>query len=331
VVLKEISAECCGNRQSNGFGSPLLQGPKHRDGHPQNRMQKGICRRARNVCDELMDRTLEVAERQVAAAVEAKGLSPESGYEAEEWMGGPVCVIRVLRLLRNTLRAYHRDGKISWPKGAVRTRKNGQVQVRVFPNELLDRILFTGFEADVWMQSGVTPENLHEHVASFYRRPEHAGRLALVLGAGNVASIGILDAVDKLFCRGEVVLLKLNPVNQYLGPFIEEIFGELIGDGYVRVAGGGADVGAYLCNHPAVETIHITGSGDTHDAIVFGTGEAGARQKAQGEPILRKPITSELGNVSPVIVTPGDILQRHPHGDFEREHRNRSGHAERTG
>ena len=53
-------------------------------------------------------------------------------------------------------------------------------------------------------------------------------RVALVLGAGNVASIGPLDVVHKLFVEGQVALLKLNPVNEYLGPFFEEAFADLI-------------------------------------------------------------------------------------------------------
>jgi len=38
---------------------------------------------------------------------------------------------------------------------------------------------------------------------------------------------------------------------------------------------------------------------------VWGTGEDGERRRAAGRPRLAKPITSELGNVTPVIVVPG--------------------------
>ncbi len=51
--------------------------------------------------------------------------------------------------------------------------------------------------------------------------------------------------------------------------------------------------------------MHITGSDKTYDAVVFGPGEEGRRRKAADEPVLTKPITAELGNVSPVIVVPG--------------------------
>ena len=51
--------------------------------------------------------------------------------------------------------------------------------------------------------------------------------------------------------------------------------------------------------------MHITGSDKTYDAVVFGTGPDGARRKAADDPTLTKPVTAELGNVSPVIVVPG--------------------------
>ena len=54
-----------------------------------------------------------------------------------------------------------------------------------------------------------------------------------------------------------------------------------------------------------METIHITGSGRTHDVIVFGDGEEGQRRKSENRPILTKSISSELGGISPTIVVPG--------------------------
>jgi acyl-CoA reductase-like NAD-dependent aldehyde dehydrogenase len=130
------------------------------------------------------------------------------------------------------------------------------------------------------------------------------GKVALVLGAGNIASIAPLDVLYKLIAEGQVCLLKMNPVNDYLGPFLEEAFRSLIAQGFVRIAYGGADVGAWLANHALVEEIHITGSARTHDAIVFGGGSEGAARKAKDEPVNRRRVTSELGNVSPTIVVP---------------------------
>ena len=68
---------------------------------------------------------------------------------------------------------------------------------------------------------------------------------------------------------------------------------------------GGADVGAYISEHPLVEEIHMTGSDKTYEAVVFGGGEEGRRRKQARDPLNTKPFTAELGNVSPVIVVPG--------------------------
>ena len=255
----------------------------------------------------LLRKTYSVADGQVAAAVKAKGVPPNSSMAAEDYLGGPVVQARTIRLLIDSLEQIQQTGQVQIPAKRIRTREDGQVAVQVIPYEFTDKLLFSGFNAEVWMEPGVTAENLGDNIAEFYRREptEKNGRVALVLGAGNVASIGPLDMVHKLFVEGQVCLLKMNPVNDYLGPFVEETFAELIADGFVRTAYGGADVGDYLCQHDQVDEIHITGSDRTHDIIVFGLGDEGAQRKAANSPRNTKRISSELGNVSPVIIAPG--------------------------
>jgi acyl-CoA reductase-like NAD-dependent aldehyde dehydrogenase len=114
-----------------------------------------------------------------------------------------------------------------------------------------------------------------------------------------------MDALYKLFVERQAVVFKAHPVNAYLGPLLEEAFSALGGRGWFRVVYGGAEEGAYLCAHRQIDEIHVTGSDRTYEAIVFGSGEEGRRRKAEGRPKLTKPVTAELGNVSPVIVVPG--------------------------
>jgi acyl-CoA reductase-like NAD-dependent aldehyde dehydrogenase len=75
--------------------------------------------------------------------------------------------------------------------------------------------------------------------------------------------------------------------------------------GWVRFVDGGAAEGAYLTTHEKVDTIHVTGSERTHDAIVWGTGAQAEERRRADTPANGKPFTSELGGVSPCIVTPG--------------------------
>lgn len=259
--------------------------------------------------DTLLRDFIAIAPRWVAAAVQAKGISPASPFAAEEWAAGVWPVARQLRQLRQVLREIATSGRPRIP-GRVRTRADGQVVAPVFPQSMYDRLFFSGVTAEVWMEPGVTPETLAETQAIIYQNKNHPGKVALVLGAGNVASIGPLDILHKLFLENQVVLYKTNPVNAYTGPLLQEGFRALIETGYLRIIGGGASEGAYLCQHDNIDEIHITGSDKTFDAIVFGPGQEGAQRKAAQTPLLRKRVTGELGNVSPVIVVPGPWTQR---------------------
>ncbi len=187
----------------------------------------------------------------------------------------------------------------------IRTRADGQVVAGVFPSNAYDRLLLNGYELDVWMQPEVTPATLRDHVGSFYRQADPAGAVTLVLGAGNVAAIPMLDVLYCLYADGHVVVLKMNPVNEAYGPVFERILAPLIRDGYLAVVYGGADVGKHLTDSDLVDTVHITGSERTFETIVFGPGDAGQKAKAAGTPRWTKPIRSELGGSSPTIVVPG--------------------------
>ncbi|MBW2588129.1 MAG: aldehyde dehydrogenase family protein, partial [Deltaproteobacteria bacterium] len=259
--------------------------------------------------EHLRDGVVEVAQPWMQAAMEAKGMAPGSAEEGDEWLAGPASLIKNVSLLIASLRDIDEYGVPQLPKDPY-TRPDGQVVAPVFPADGWDGLLFMGITSEVWMQPGVTLDDLTENQAAFYREKSPKGALALVLGAGNVASIGPMDALYKLFVEGQVVILKMNPVNEYLGPFLDEAFAPLRERGFFRVVYGGAAEGDYLCTHRLVEEIHITGSDKTHDVIVYGVGEEGARRKASNEPRNTKRLSSELGNVSPIIIVPGPWSQK---------------------
>jgi acyl-CoA reductase-like NAD-dependent aldehyde dehydrogenase len=243
----------------------------------------------------------------VTAGCTAKGLDPQSPASGEEWMSGPVPVIRNLRLLVESLSRIHRDGYLAIPAADVRRTPTGELAVQVFPGDSFDRLMYPGTRMDVWMQPEIDETSLPGSVASAYRadrRPE--GRVALVLGAGNVASIGPMDLLYKLFVENQAVVLKMHPVNDYLGPLVERAFRPLIDAGYLRVVYGDAAEGQYLIHHAAVDEVHMTGSTTVHDRIVWGdTPEEQALRRAAATPKVTKRITSELGCVTPTIVVPG--------------------------
>ena len=255
--------------------------------------------------DRIKDGVMSVAEEWAQTAAEHKQIPQGSPLVGEEWITGPYAVMTACNLLMDTLSRM--AGRRFLDDVPIRELDNGQIAARVTPGSIWERLLLSGVEAEVWMEPGVTRGNLAEHTASAYATEpsRREGAVALVLGAGNIAAIAPLDCFQKLFGEHQVVLLKMNPVNDYLTPMLEAALAPLIEFGALRIVRGGAEVGEYLCRHPHVDEIHITGAESTHDAIVWGTGEQAARNRAEGTPQIAKRITSELGGVCPTIVVPG--------------------------
>ncbi len=234
----------------------------------------------------------------------AKGLDPEDPYAAEEWMSGPYAGLTMADAFAHSLDNLARRGT-TLTGARLGTAPGGRVAVRILPESLQQRVLFNGFHAEVWMRQGETPDSVRAKAGLGARRPGESGGVGLVLGAGNISSIGPADVLYELVAENRASLLKLNPTFASLLPMYRRALAPLIDLGVVRVVNGDGAVGAYLTEHPGIDKVHITGSGVTHDAIVWGTGEEAVRRRAAGEPRLTKPITSELGGVAPVIVVPG--------------------------
>jgi Aldehyde dehydrogenase family len=254
--------------------------------------------------DQVIADTMAAQEAWLAAACEAKGLVPGSTEAGEELFAGVGTFVRLARLVRDALHDIAKGGKPSFA-GPVREASDGRLRVQVFPASAFDRVTFPQTTAEVWMQPGVTRDSLVSGQAPAYTDPVGHVGTALVLAAGNVASLGPRDVLSKLFVEGKVVVMKANPVNDYLVPHWSRALDALIAAGVLRIVDGGAEVGRYLTGHARIDEVHITGSDKTYDAVVFGTGAEGARRKGADEPLLDKRVTAELGNVSPVIVVPG--------------------------
>ncbi|EKQ68290.1 NAD-dependent aldehyde dehydrogenase [Leptolyngbyaceae cyanobacterium JSC-12] len=267
----------------------------HLTQHKDAWVQVAIAERI-NYLRQCMKGVNEVAEAWAIAACKAKGIDPALSLAGEEWITGPLATLLNLQLLIKTLEA---NGQPTPP--SIFTRPDGQVVARIFPDNLKDRLLWLGFSGEVWMQPGKSATQ-----GLVYRQKPDSGKVALVLGAGNISAIAAMDTLYKLFAEDQVVLLKMNPVNDYVGTFLERAFQPFIANGFLEIVYGGVEVGQYLCQHTAIDTIHITGSHHTHDAIVWGrTPTEQQERKAASNPAITKPITSELGCVTPILVVPG--------------------------
>jgi aldehyde dehydrogenase (NAD(P)+) len=255
---------------------------------------------------ELARRFHEVGPRMAELDCRAKGLALTSVRSGEPALEGAAVIVRYAVELAKTLR-----GQQSVRPSDVRER-GPRIVADVMPMNAYDATVFFGYHAEAWFDGSVEPRRIALHPTEL---PVHAGEVALVLGAGNVASIGVVDTLEQIFVRGRACILKLSPVNDYLGPALELAFAPLVKRGFLALAYGGADVGAYLAAHPAIDALHVTGSYETHETIVWGSSsEERALRKSENDPLWKKPVTSELGNVSPVVVVPG------PWTDAELEH-----------
>jgi aldehyde dehydrogenase (NAD(P)+) len=244
------------------------------------------------------------ADAWVRAAVAAKHLDPASAAVGEEWLSGPYAVLTATERLARSLDDLG-AGRSPIASARFSAAPGGRRAVQVLPLTWSESLLLNGFSAEVWFPPGVTDEQAVATAGLGARRPGEQNGVGLVLGAGNITAIPPLDVLTELVAGNRAVILKLNPVMAGMLDAYTQALAPLIRFGVLRIVQGGAEVGSFLAHHPSVAHVHITGSAATHDALVFGTGPDGAVRKAAGKPLLEKPITSELGGVSPVIVVPG--------------------------
>ncbi|MEU2103410.1 MULTISPECIES: aldehyde dehydrogenase family protein [unclassified Nocardia] len=262
-------------------------------------------RRRRALLDEIHARIGRFAEDWVRAACVVKDLDEHSPLIGEEWMSGPLTLLQATAALSATLAALE-TGRSPVAGITLREAPGGRLAVPAFPFGVYDRLLLNGFRGEVWLRPGVDADSARRRAGLAQLDPTATGGIGAVLGAGNITSIPPLDALYELFAHNRVVALKLNPITDPLFTVFEMVFEPLLELGALRILTGGAREGGYLVRHPDVAHVHMTGSAQTHDAIVWGPGAEGAQRKKDNRPLLDKPITSELGGVSPTIVVPGD-------------------------
>lgn len=261
------------------------------------------------VCRECLARLAAVGEEWGRQAAVSKGFAADSPMRGEDIMSGPCVIARQLHLTMQTLQALQQHGRPRVPGGIFRSPA-GILTAGVFPTKgLFDPLAFMGLRGEVRMQSHVSIEEIHGQLPQRVLSDEIYGTCA-VLGAGNVSSIPATDTLNKVMFEGQRVALKLNPVNDYLADVLAHAFAPLIDRNLLQLISGGADTGAELINAAQISEVHITGSLHTMNAIRWGTGSDARQRQQNNDPLLQKPITGELGNVTPWIVVPGVYSRR---------------------
>lgn len=270
---------------------------------------------ARTTLAQLRHTIAAEGENWVKACCAGKGFAATHPLAAEEWVSGPYVTLRFTRLLQHSLAQLAKFGRIPLEKRLASPIQ--PLRVKVVPFDWADRLLFWRTKGELRLEPFVRFDTLSQKVAVSWQNPTPP-RVCLVLGAGNISSIGALDVLTRVFLHRQAVLLKFNPVNEYLLPIFQRAFQPLLDRGIVALTSGDAGMASALTNHPAVDEIHLTGSSRTFEAIRYGGGQEGMRRKCERKPLNNKPISAELGNISPMIVLPGMWTERQLRFQAER-------------
>lgn len=251
------------------------------------------------ILDDIRINTGTHAQEWVTIASRIKGLPEDSPLVGEEWISGPWALATYVESLAATLRAIE-SGSDPLAHIDFRQAPGNRKAFTIFPLHGMEKLLLHGFSAEVWTLPGTSEKHVRESVGLAQQDPSTTHGVALVLGAGNITSIAPLDVLYELYAKNRSVVLKLNPVLGDLGPVLEKILAPLVDKKIVSITSGDAQVGGMMVLDPGIASVHITGSKNSYDSIV-----KSIHTSAQPE----KPVTSELGGVSPVIIIPGDWSQ----------------------
>ncbi|EFJ50858.1 hypothetical protein VOLCADRAFT_103640 [Volvox carteri f. nagariensis] len=214
--------------------------------------------------------------------------------------------------LLHTLRALAATGKA--PKLPVRITQSGQRAVQVFPVSWSDRhnLVYPGVTAELVLRPEVRDVRQAELYDAKGRVKGGREGLCAVLGAGNHVSgvfrvQGFLTLKDVLVClyeRGQVVAVKPHPLWFEWHRVADYVLQPLIRAGFVQsLYLPDVDSTRSLVYSTKLDCVHLTGGIATHDAIVWGsTVEEQQRRRQANDPLLKVPITSELGCVTPFIL-----------------------------
>ncbi|MFM8415519.1 MAG: hypothetical protein ACKOCX_12440 [Planctomycetota bacterium] len=274
------------------------------------RLARETARSVAAAADRWVEAAVAIKTEGAAAAVPA-----HASVVAEETATGPLGTLRLLLTTARVWTDIAARGRPALPRPPrvvhAQAGPDGPasfVAVDVLPEPgLLDRATFQGHRAMVRCANpgglAAFEESWRAEVAA---RPRSGG-VAAVLGAGNVTSLAPGDAFSQIFDHGRAAFIKLHPLHAPLEPVYRDAFAPLIAADLLAFESGGSEVAQGLCTAPAVTHVHLTGGRGAFDAVVWGS--AGPRLPG-AQPVLAKPITCELGNVTPWIVVPGRYTPR---------------------
>ena len=247
--------------------------------------------------EETISHIKEVSHYWATVSSQNKGII-ETDAEGEEWLGGPFASVFGLQYYIDFLKGNNKNLNKELYDSNLNSYK-------VFPNNILEKIFFPFISAEVKFNKNLSFNEIEKY-RGFSMRYSHDPSVTLVLGAGNVSCIPLLDAIYHIVTKKSVVYIKLNPVNDYLLPVYEKIFSNFIALGYMVITKGTLKESQYMVEHKGIDHIHLTGSDITYENIVYGRKlNEDDKSKNNLQKRNKKSFSSELGNVTPIVIHPG--------------------------
>ena len=157
--------------------------------------------------DQTIDNIKTISYYWATLASEKKGILNKS-KEGEEWIGGPFACIYAIQYFKDTL--MNEDGL------DISKYDDSKKSYKAFPTKNIEKLLFPFLEGEVRFGKNLNFDQINEYRGFANRFKNNKPRITLVLGAGNVSSIPVLDALFHMIAYKSVIYLKLNPVNDYL-------------------------------------------------------------------------------------------------------------------
>jgi hypothetical protein len=227
----------------------------------------------------------------------AHGELHEAAVRAEELATGPLVTLRLLLITARALEDIAATGRPRLAKPPqIAHRASGSdlasvVEVDLLPARgLLDAAIFQGYRATARCTNpGSIEAFLKTWREECITRPRGGG-VAVVLGAGNVTGLAVADAICQIFEHGRAALVKLHPAHEPLASVLRNAVAPLVEAGLVAFVVGGTEIAREAIAADPVTHVHLTGGAAAFAAVATST---------------TKPITCELGNVTPWFIVPG--------------------------
>ena len=223
--------------------------------------------------------TRDVATDWVTAACRAKGISLTRRSRAKSGSPAPRSRSATSAFSRAPCARSTSTARPSCARSTSASSPHGAVGVRVTPYDAFDAALYGGITAETWLQPGIERARRRRSPGVVLQEERPRGP-ACRSSSARATSRPSRRWTSSTRCSstGASCLLKMNPVNEYLGPAPRARAAAARSSAATSPSCTAAPRSARtFATTASIGDVHITGSDKTHDLIVWGPPGPGAR------------------------------------------------------